>query len=288
MNNLQYLENNNQYDNDNDLYYNYKNPRSTIDNDTRETLNYKFFNIFKVFNILIRECVGEMVGIYFYLLLLLSNLCTYFLYPESNITWLGVAFSSGMSLTIGIIISSYICNSYLNPGISLCDYIEGNIKFIDLISYTAHHLLGAFLAAATTYGIYYTKIKDSDDILVTKIFATIKLEDLNNVSAFFTEFTGSALITMFYFIFFKHHITVKCAPIYVGIGMLCIVLSFGYQTTFAFNVARDLGPRIFLSITGYNSFNYYDNYFWIPLVADYIGSIFGLLLYKIFFKSQVS
>ena len=74
-------------------------------------------------------------------------------------------------------------------------------------------------------------------------------------------------------------------PFFAGITVFTIGSSYGVNTGYAINPARDLGPRLFTQIAGWdNSFqrgnNKFDYYFWIPIVGPLIGAIAGALLYK--------
>ena len=74
-------------------------------------------------------------------------------------------------------------------------------------------------------------------------------------------------------------------PLFAGITVFTIGSSYGVNTGYAINPARDLGPRIFTQLAGWkNSFkrgnNLFDSYWWIPLIGPMIGAIAGALMYK--------
>lgn len=231
-----------------------------------------------------RACIGEFIGMYVFILLSLGNIAILVLYPEASMTWAGVGISWGINLTMGIYASNHISNSHLNPGVSLAAYIEQKIILKELIYYTIFQVLGAFFAAITVYGIYYNNIKDMEDMPATSIFVTYRQDSITTVAAFFTEMLGSALLICGIFVIIGRKNIAKRAPLYIGALLTGITLSFGYQTAFAFNAARDLGPRIWMSIVGYSPFNYRDSYFWVPIAANYAGAIVGIMVYKVFFK----
>ena len=240
-------------------------------------------------NDLAREFLSESLGMYFFILLSLGNIAILVLYPESAMTWAGVSASWGLNLMFGIYIASFNSNGHLNPCVSMCMFLFGdNFSFVQLCIYSLAQLFGSFLAAATVYGIYYNKIsKIENGQDATSIFTTYKNSSISTTSAFFTEFLGTALLVGGIFTIIKHKETSKHIPIYVGLLLSSIVLSFGFQSAFALNPARDLGPRIFMAMCGYSTFSYSDHYFYIPLIADYLGALFGVGIYTLFIKKQL-
>lgn len=59
---------------------------------------------------------------------------------------------------------------------------------------------------------------------------------------------------------------------------------FGWETGYAINIARDFGPRLMSYAVGYGSevWSAGGFYFWIPMVAPFLGCAFGAALYDIF------
>ena len=232
-------------------------------------------------NKLLKEFLSETLGMYFFVLLSLGNVAIYVLFPESKITWDGVAISWGLNLMFGIYLASFNSSGHLNPCVSMCVYIfDRSMTFTQLCLYSLAQLVGAFLASVTVYGIYYNNIKLLDDKSASSIFTTYKNDSITTTSAFFTEFIGTALLVGGIFAIIKNKETTKHIPIYVGLLLTSIVLSFGWQSAFALNPARDFGPRIFMAMLGFDTFSFSDYYFWVPLVADYCGAIFGVLVFN--------
>lgn len=254
---------------------------------TEEYFNQEIqMNSMKCPNKLVRTCISETFGMYIFILLSLGNVATFSLYPESKLTWDGLALSWGLNLMFGIYIASFNSDAHLNPAVSLCMYIYNNsISTVELLLYTISQLIGSFLAAATVYGIYFNRIGSDDGY--SSIFATYKNESVSVSAAFFTEFLGTALLAGGIFALCDHKSTKEHLPIYIGLLLSALTYSFGFPTAFAWNPARDLGPRIFTAMVGYNSFSRMDHYFWIPLIAPYIGALFGVLVYKLLIQKQL-
>jgi len=76
------------------------------------------------------------------------------------------------------------------------------------------------------------------------------------------------------------------APLYVGFTVCMIGLSYGYNTGFAINPARDLSPRLLSYAVGYKEvFSLHDyGYWWIPVIGPHVGAILGTFLYYFFME----
>lgn len=234
---------------------------------------------------LIKESLFEFFGMYTFIVLSLGNVAIYALYPQAQLNWTGMSIAWGLNLMFGIYMASFKAPAHLNPAVSLCMYLfEKNITIHQLLYYTIAQILGALVAAATVYGIYFNNLGNDDSF--SGIFTTYKNPSITNTAAFFTEFLGTALLVGGIFMLIDHTKTKEQLPIYIGAWLSTLVFSFGFQTAFAWNPARDLGPRILAAMVGYNSFSYMDYYWWIPLVATYTGAIFGTIIYKFLIKPQ--
>ncbi len=232
---------------------------------------------------LFRESVFECIGMYTFIVLSLGNVAIYALYPEANVTWIGVSISWGFNLMFGILVANLQSPAHLNPAVSLSMFLlEKAISLKQLICLTLSQLFGAFLAALTVYCIYYNKLGDADSF--SGVFTTYRNPAINTISAFFTEFLGTALLVGGIFMLIDNKFTNQHLPLYIGAWLSTLVVSFGYQTAFAWNPARDMGPRILAAVVGYNSFSYVDYYWWVPLVATYTGGLTGAIFYKYVIK----
>ena len=236
---------------------------------------------------LVKESLFEFFGMYVFITLSLGNVAIYSLYPEANFNWTGLSLAWGLNLMFGIYLAGFKSPAHLNPAVSLCMFLfKKSINFKQLLCYTFSQFLGAFCAASTIYGIYFNKLGYQDTY--SNIFTTSSNDAITNYSAWFTEFLGTALLVGGIFLLIDNNNTNKHLPIYIGLWLTTLIFSIGFQTAFAWNPARDLGPRLFALCAGYSSFSYTDYYFWIPLTADYIGAIFGVTVYEYLIKPQMN
>ena len=270
--------------------YNEASVRTPTNNDLErgQSIDIMQDNKFFISNYYVREFISEALGMYWFILTSLGNIAILVSYPESNITWAGVAISWGLNLMIGISIAGINSFAHLNPCVTLSMYLfKGGFTFMQLCSYTLAQVLGSFLAAATIYGMYYEKFSSIvDEKTISSIFVTYENKSITHLSSFFTEFVGTALLVGGIYVILHNPVAKQNTAAYVGLLLSSLILSVGYQSGFAFNPARDLGPRIFMSCLGYSTFSYDNSYWWVPLVADYCGAMFGTLVYYLCIQQQ--
>jgi len=66
-------------------------------------------------------------------------------------------------------------------------------------------------------------------------------------------------------------------PLIIGLLIVAIGASFGLNTGYAINPARDFGPRLWIALISDGAS--LTSYTWIPIVAPLIGGILGALIY---------
>jgi glycerol uptake facilitator protein len=81
-------------------------------------------------------------------------------------------------------------------------------------------------------------------------------------------------------------------PLLIGFAVFAVGTSFGANTGYAINPARDFGPRLFTFFFGWGKVAipgtysapgfHFTDYFWIPIVAPLVGGVIGALLYDWF------
>jgi aquaglyceroporin related protein len=188
-----------------------------------------------------------------------------------------------------IYIAGGISGAHLNPAISIMLYIYRGFPLRKIPGYVVAQLLGAFIAALIAFGLFQKDIiayggSDLGNSGTLSSFITYpRYEYIDAGTAFFTEFTGTAILA----------VTVLAlgddtnAPPGAGmnafvLGLVITVLSmaFGYNTGAALNPTRDLGPRLAVLAVGYGG-DVFRNGYWVygPWAATITGAIFGAFLY---------
>ena len=119
--------------------------------------------------------------------------------------------------------------------------------------------------------------------MVTGGFFTPFLSRLLEGSVFATEFLGTALLVGLILVIVDARnppVQANLNPLIIGLLIVAIGASFGLNTGYAINPARDFGPRLWIAVvSGGASFAEDNYYFWIPIVGPLLGGVVGAFIY---------
>ena len=126
------------------------------------------------------------------------------------------------------------------------------------------------------------------------IFATYP-NDLNDSNILF-YFVDEVFATLLFIIMVlaitdkKNELQQPFIELFIGLSVLTIGTSYGYNSGFAINPVRDFWPRVFTSIAGWGStpFIACNYFFWIPVVGPMVGSLIATIFYSLFISNHRS
>ncbi|KAM6990764.1 aquaporin-3-like isoform 2-T2 [Passerculus sandwichensis] len=208
----------------------------------------KVKNVFRINNITIRQMLAEALSTFILMDFGLSCVAQVVLGKGSVGQYLSINIAFGIGVTLGI-------------------YAAGKISDA-LYAYTN----GSFTVTGPT--------------ATAMIFSTYPASNVSLPGAFFSEFTATVMLMLGILVITdeKNNAAVKGAqPMLTGILVVGIGLGMGLNTGYAINPSRDLPPRIFTAIAGWGMevFSADHCWWWIPVTAPTLGSLFGVLLYKL-------
>ena len=152
---------------------------------------------------------------------------------------------------VGIYIAGGISGAHLNPAISIMLYIYRGFPLRKIPMYVFAQILRAFLAALIAFGLFQKDIieyggADLKNGGTLSSFITFpRYTWIDAGTAFFTEFTGTAILAVAVLALGDDSNAPPGARINAFIlGLVVIVCSmaFGYNTGATMNPSRDLGP----------------------------------------------
>lgn len=216
-------------------------------------------------------------------------------------TWPIIVFGWGFAVMLGIYVAGAISGAHLNPAVTLGLAVTGKFPWRKVLPYWAAQVLGAFVAALLLYFVYQGALANAlaanhltiGDIAQGPtyggkgfgwVFYTGHRSFVGTFGAFGDEFIGTALLVGLILAIVdgrNQPVQANLNPLIIGILIVAIGASFGANTGYAINPARDFGPRLWIGfVSGFQSFSVDNFYFWIPIVAPLAGGVVGGLIYE--------
>ncbi|KAG0341325.1 glycerol channel [Podila humilis] len=208
-----------------------------------------------------------------------------------NNSWFSMSLGWGLGLTFGIYVSGGVSGGHLNPAVTLSQAIFRGLAWAEVPIYWAAQFSGAFFGALIVYFANYNNIQNAERSTSQGIFVTgPQTKHVSTGAAFFAEFIGTALLVLVILSTSDKGNTPagNIQPLVIGLSLAAIGTSFGYETGFALNPARDLAPRLFTALFGwgFGVFTQASWYFWVPIVAPFLGAVGGAFVYDLLVYSS--
>ncbi|KAJ5380909.1 Aquaporin-3 [Penicillium cataractarum] len=208
-----------------------------------------------------------------------------------------ISWGWGLGVMLGVYVSGS-SGAHINPAVTFANCIYRSFPWRKFPIYMLAQLLGAICGAAIIYGNYKAAINVYEGgphsrtvpgystTATAGIFCTYPAEFMTKTGQFFSEFLASAVL-MFMIFALKDDGNLgagKLTPLALFFVIFGIGACFGWETGYAINLARDFGPRLASYMLGYghevwSAGNYY---FWVPMVAPFLGCTFGGWIYDVF------
>jgi len=245
--------------------------------------------------------LGESIGEFFgtMVLILFGDGCvaTFALFtklggastPFAN-EWIVIILGWGLAVMLGIYVAGAISGAHINPAVTLAMAATGRLPWAKVIPYWIAQILGAFVAAAILFFVYQGAISNalggaalssSNVSAVGGVFYTSAKSFVGMFGAFGDEFVGTALLVGLILAIVdgrNQPVQANLNPLIIGFLIVAIGASFGLNTGYAINPARDFGPRLWMALAGGGS-GALNSYTWIPIVAPLAGGVVGGFIY---------
>ena len=223
--------------------------------------------------------------------------------------WLLITFGWAFAVMFGVYVAGGISGAHINPAVTLALAARRRFPWKHVAPYWIAQVIGAFIGAAIVFWVYDSAIGAYDTaahlvpaagnaLASYSIFATFPAAYFNGTMGgpFVDEAVGTALLVIGVFAVTDSRNTAPLSnlgPLIVGFIVFAVGTSFGANTGYAINPARDFGPRMFAFFAGWGkvafpgTFNngtgfQFSNYFWIPIVAPLVGGVIGAVVYDFF------
>lgn len=236
---------------------------------------------------LFKRCVAEGVGTAIFIFIALATVNQEGLYALSGLykaSQLVIAIGFAIGLSAGVYISGPISGGHLNPAISFSMCLHKKLPWVDMSLYILSQMVGGFIGSLIVFCIYYDAITSFPYTEATAgFFGTIKSAQTTIFLGFIEQILGTAIL-LFSILLIVNERPRKINAFLIG-GVLGALALFLGSNGFAFNMARDLSPRMMSAMFwGVDVFSYGENWWWVPVVGSFIGAPLGQSIYSLYIK----
>lgn len=221
--------------------------------------------------------------------------------------WLIISWGWGLGVVFGVYVAGGVSGAHINPAVTLAFAVRRTFPVKKVLPYWAAQVLGAFCGAAVVYAAYRWAIDSAnqaagltreESLPTYSIFATFPAEYFGGGfwGPLLDQIVGTAILLGLICALIDTRNLAPASnmgPFITGLIVVAIGLTFGTNAGYAINPARDFGPRLFTYFEGWGAialpgtFDWFSNYWWIPIVGPLIGGIVGVLVYDVFISPTV-
>jgi len=245
---------------------------------------------------LLREVLAECLGTFILIVFGVAVVAQVVLSKQTAGSYLSINIAWGLAVTMGCYVSAGVTGAHLNPAVTLALAAHRRFPWAKVAPYAAAQLAGAFLASAVVYATYHEALTAFDggvrQVLgpqgTAGIWATYPQPFLSIFpGGVVDQIVGTALLVGVIFAITDERNSpapAGLAPVVVGMLVVLIGATFGFNSGYAINPARDFGPRLFTAMAGWGGevFRAANGWWWVPIVAPCIGGVLGGWVYDAF------
>lgn len=242
---------------------------------------------------LAREMLAEFLGTFVLIVFGVGVVAQTVLSKGTAGTTLSINIAWGLAVTMGCYVSAGVTGAHLNPAVTLALAVHRRFPWSKIVPYVAAQGLGAFAASAVVFVTYREALTAFDggvrQILgptgTAGIWATYPQPFLSVFpGGFIDQVVGTALLMgVILGITDSRNSPAPpgLAPVIVGLLVLLIGATFGFNSGYAINPARDFAPRLFTAVAGWGSgvFSAGNGWWWVPVIAPCVGAVTGGWVY---------
>ena len=241
-----------------------------------------------------QEIQAEFLGTFVLIMFGVGVVAQVVLSGGQNGSYLSINLGWGLGVVMGIYVAGGVTGAHLNPAVTMALAVRRDFPWTKVGPYCLAQIAGAFAASAIVFLTYHDAFLAFDggmrmvvgEKATAGIFATYPQPFLSTVGGFIDQFVGTGLLVLVIFAItdVRNSSPVgNMAPLTVGLLVVAIGMTFGFNSGYAINPARDLGPRLFTLVGGWGPqvFVAGNYWFWIPVIAPLLGGICGGWIYDV-------
>jgi len=240
-----------------------------------------------------REAAAEFLGTFVLIVFGSAVVAQVLLSGQTHGTYISINIGWGLAVTMGVYVAGGVSGAHINPAVTLALAVHRGFPWRKVLPYWAAQVAGAFAGAAVTFVTYREAFDHFDggvrhvlgELGTGGIFATYPQPFLSNVpGGLVDQVVGTGLLLLVLFGLADARNVApepRFAPLLVGLLVVLIGMTFGFNAGYAINPARDFGPRVFTLIAGWGAevFRAGNHWWWVPIVGPLVGGVLGGFVY---------
>jgi MIP family channel proteins len=240
-----------------------------------------------------REAVAEFLGTLTLIVFGCGVVAQVVLSRQTAGEYLSINLAWGLAVTMAVYVCGGVSGAHLNPAVTIALAVLRGFSWSKVAPYIIAQIAGAFVGAAIVYVGYMEAFTNFDNGIrqvagpqgTAGIFATYPQGFLSTFpGGFLDQVIGTALLVGVIFGISDSRNTpppAGMAPLIVGLLVVLIGSTWGYNAGYAINPARDFGPRLFTFVAGWGGevFRAGNSWWWVPIIAPVIGGVLGGFVY---------
>lgn len=243
----------------------------------------------------IREMAAEALGTFVLIMFGCGAVAQVLLSNYKNGEYLSINLGWAFAVTMGVYVAGGVSGAHLNPAVTLAVAVCRRFPWRKVLPYCLAQFVGAFVASVVLYVTYYDALNHFDSGVrqvtgahaTAGIWATYPQPFLSPwPGGLIDQIVGTALLILCIFALSDARNlapSANLAPVLIGAVVLVIGITFGYNSGYAINPARDFAPRLFTYLAGWGSevFRAGNYWWWVPIVGPLIGGVLGGWIYDL-------
>jgi len=244
---------------------------------------------------LIREMLAEFFGTFILIVFGVGVVAQVVLSKQTAGAYLSINIAWGLAVAMGCYVCAGVTGAHLNPAVTVALAVHRGFPWKKVVPYSIAQVAGAFAASAVVFVAYREALYAFDGggrhVLGPQgtggIWATYPQAFLSTFGGFIDQVVGTALLVgVILGVTDERNAPPPkgLVPVVVGLLVVLIGATFGFNSGYAINPARDFGPRLFTAVAGWGSevFRAGNGWWWVPIVAPCVGGTVGGWVYDLF------
>ena len=237
---------------------------------------------------LMREALAELLGTTVLLVFGLGVVAQTVLSRQTAGSMLSINICWGIAVTMGCYVAAGVTGAHLNPAVTIALAVHRRFPWPKVAAYIGAQFVAALIASALVFFAYHDSLAAFDggvrhvtgELGTAGIWATYPQPFTTSAIGFLNESLGTAMLMGVILAITDSRNSPApngLTPVVVGLLVVAIGASLGFNTGYAINPARDLGPRLFTAVAGWGPevFTAANGWWWIPVVAPCVGAVLG-------------